>query len=58
MILIFGDFVRSLFLFLHAAVSIAKGSVNTEDAFCQGGGFFVQYGNETSGKSLSPYWHR
>jgi hypothetical protein len=56
MLLVFGDLVRSTFLFLHSVVSIARGTVMTESAFCQAGGFFVQYGTETSGKSRCSYW--
>ncbi|KAF2690406.1 hypothetical protein K458DRAFT_427146 [Lentithecium fluviatile CBS 122367] len=48
MLLIYGDCLRSSFLFLCSIVSIARGTVKTESAFCQSGGFIVQYGTETS----------
>jgi len=54
MILIFGDLVRSFFLVLHTIVSIAGDTVTTETSYCQASGYFVHYGTETSGQSLSP----
>ncbi|PSN62168.1 hypothetical protein BS50DRAFT_139186 [Corynespora cassiicola Philippines] len=48
MLLIYGDLMKATWLFLFAAVSIARGTVYTESAFCQASGFLVQYGTETS----------
>lgn len=50
MILIFGDMMKATWLFIFAAVSIARGTVYTESALCQASGFLVQYGTETSGQ--------
>ncbi|PVI03545.1 hypothetical protein DM02DRAFT_246709 [Periconia macrospinosa] len=48
MLLIFGDMMKATWMFLFAVVSIARGKVYTESAFCQASGFLVQYGTETS----------
>lgn len=49
MLLIFGDMVKAMSLFLLAIVSIEHGAIKTESAFCQSSGFFLQFGTETSG---------
>ncbi|KAF2645287.1 hypothetical protein P280DRAFT_416853, partial [Massarina eburnea CBS 473.64] len=48
MFLIFGDLMKAFWLFLFGIVSIARGPVVTESAFCQVSGFMVQYGTEMS----------
>ncbi|OAG10152.1 uncharacterized protein CC84DRAFT_1084288 [Paraphaeosphaeria sporulosa] len=48
MLLIFGDLMKALWLFLQAVVSLARGTIITESAFCQSSGFFVQFGTEES----------
>ncbi|KAF1955716.1 hypothetical protein CC80DRAFT_78023 [Byssothecium circinans] len=48
MLLIFGDLMKASWLFLFGVVSIFRGTVYTESAFCQAAGFLVQYGTETS----------
>lgn len=49
MLLIFGDLMKAMWLFLLAVVSIARGTVATESAFCQSSGFFIQFGSEAAG---------
>jgi hypothetical protein len=49
MLLIFGDLMKAMWLFLQAIVSIARGTIVTKSAFCQFSGFFVQFGTEQSG---------
>ncbi|KAF1964586.1 hypothetical protein BU23DRAFT_492045 [Bimuria novae-zelandiae CBS 107.79] len=48
MLLIFGDLMKAMWLFLLAAVSLARGKIVTESVFCQTSGFLVQFGTETS----------
>lgn len=43
-----------MWLFLQAVVSISRGTIETESAFCQASGFLVQFGTETSGQSCRP----
>jgi G protein-coupled receptor GPR1 len=52
MLLVYGDVMRSLWYFVFAAYTLSRGTVKTESRFCQVSGFFIQYGTETSGKSL------
>ncbi|KAF9739645.1 hypothetical protein PMIN06_011951 [Paraphaeosphaeria minitans] len=48
MLLIFGDLMKAMWLLLQAVVSIARGTIVTESAFCQSSGFLVQFGTEAS----------
>ena len=50
MLLIYGDLMRSTWLFLFAVISIARGTIYTQSSLCQASGFLVQYGTETSGQ--------
>jgi len=50
MLLIFGDLMKAMWLFLQAVASIARGTIVTESAFCQASGFLVQIGTEASGQ--------
>ncbi|KAF2451380.1 hypothetical protein P171DRAFT_400850 [Karstenula rhodostoma CBS 690.94] len=52
MLLIFGDLMKAIWLFLQAVVSIARGTTVTESAFCQTSGFLVQFGTEESDFSV------
>ena len=53
MLLIFGDLMKAMWLSVLGVVSIARGTVATESAFCQASGFLVQFGTETSGQRYS-----
>ncbi|KAF2829267.1 hypothetical protein CC86DRAFT_403913 [Ophiobolus disseminans] len=48
MLLVYGDLTRSVWYFVFAVFSLARGTVKTETNFCQASGFFIQYGAETS----------
>ncbi|KAL1597957.1 G protein-coupled receptor gpr1 [Paraconiothyrium brasiliense] len=48
MLLIVGDLMKAMWLFLQAVLSLARGTTNTESAFCQSSGFLVQFGTEES----------
>lgn len=52
MLLIYGDLMKTSWLFIFAIVSIVRGTVKTNSSFCQASGFLVQYGMETSGKAI------
>ncbi|KAK3202930.1 hypothetical protein GRF29_154g1226769 [Pseudopithomyces chartarum] len=52
MLLIFGDLMKAMWLSVLGVVSIARGTVATESAFCQASGFLVQFGTETSDYSV------
>ncbi|KAF2659202.1 hypothetical protein K491DRAFT_558533, partial [Lophiostoma macrostomum CBS 122681] len=51
MLVIWGDVMKAIWLFLFAVISIGQGTVYTNSAFCQASGFLLQYGTETSGKN-------
>ena len=53
MLLIFGDLMKAMWLSILGVVSIARGRIATESAFCQASGFLVQFGTETSGQKYS-----
>ena len=50
MILIYGDLVRGIWIFVFAVLTLARGIVATKTTLCQVSGFLVQYGTETSGQ--------
>jgi hypothetical protein len=49
MLLVFGDLMKAMWLFLQAVISLARGTIDTLSAFCQFSGFLVQFGTEQSG---------
>jgi G protein-coupled receptor GPR1 len=50
MLLLYGDLTRATWYLVFAAVSLGQGTVKTKSSFCQGSGFFMQYGETTSGE--------
>ncbi|KAF2744209.1 hypothetical protein M011DRAFT_489065 [Sporormia fimetaria CBS 119925] len=52
MLLIYGDVMKASWLFIHAIVSISRGTVYTSSSFCQASGFLYQYGTETADLSV------
>ncbi|CAI6275947.1 unnamed protein product [Periconia digitata] len=47
-LLIYGDMIKTMWIFAFALASITRGTIYTESPFCQASGFLVQYGTETS----------
>jgi len=52
MLLLMADLFKSFWFMLFPAVALTHG-VQSHDIFCQVGGFFVQMGLETCGRSAS-----
>lgn len=50
LLLIIGDFWKSLWFLVGSAVTLAGGQVATETAFCQASGYFLQVGAEACGE--------
>jgi hypothetical protein len=48
-LLIYGDLMRATWYFIFSVVSFVNGIVESESSFCQTSGFFMQYGESTSG---------
>jgi len=52
-ILITGDLLRSLFLFVFPLVSLIRGHIQSKDPFCQASGYLTQTGIEVAGMKES-----
>jgi G protein-coupled receptor GPR1 len=50
MLNIFGSFIRSLWYWVFSVVVISGTTVATSSRFCQAAGFFINFGNEVTGK--------
>lgn len=44
LLLVVGDFWKSLWFLIYAAVTFARGPISTHSAFCQGSGYLLQMG--------------
>lgn len=51
--LMLADVLRSIWLFVFPAVSLATGGVPSDSAFCQVSGFFSNASYDMAGKSLT-----
>lgn len=56
MLLIFGDSMKAIWLFMLGVVSIERGTIVTESAFCQSSGFLVHFGTEISGEQFCVFF--
>lgn len=54
LMLIAGGFWKSLWFFIHSAVTFARGQIKTETAFCQASGYLLQVGFEACGQLHNP----
>lgn len=57
LMLILGDFYKSLWYLIHGSVNFARSQVTSQEAFCQVSGFMLQVGLQACGKS-SYSWPR
>lgn len=55
MLSISGCFIRGLWYFIFSVVVMGHEPVTSQSGFCQVTGFFIQLGNEISGKNISSY---
>jgi len=55
LMLILGDFYKSLWYLIYGSVSFGRGQVQSSDHFCQVSGFMLQTGLESCGKSARSY---
>lgn len=53
LMLILGDFYKSLWYLIHGSVNFARSQVTTDESFCQVSGFMLQMGLQACGKFAS-----
>lgn len=51
MMLILGDWARSLWFVVFAVVSFRRGTIETHTRICQAAGYLIQMGTEISGQT-------
>lgn len=52
LMLILGDFYKSLWYLIHGSVNFGRSQVKSEEPFCQVSGFMLQTGLQSCGKSI------
>jgi hypothetical protein len=52
LMLILGDFYKSLWYLIHGSVNFARSQVTSDESFCQVSGFMLQMGLQACGKSV------
>lgn len=53
LMLILGDFYKSLWYLIHGSVNFARSQVTSDESFCQVSGFMLQMGIQACGRSES-----